>query len=222
MTNKANALALLNDSKCSPVNISTLGDICRRHLEEIRQMERTAAQRAIVLGLTLWRIRGALPHGAWVPWQEKHLSAGRTQVNYIMRLALVFLTKSRATKIELRALPTDSTELAANDELSRALVARLEKFVGECSLNELLVKFGIKGVTRDTGDESADDQGTTPAGEQMLFTEVCEHFYSIRQTLCRRETLMRYTPDQLDSAKRELDEIRSAFMALYHEARGRK
>jgi hypothetical protein len=186
-------------------------------------MEKTTALKAIVLGITLWRVRFALPHGQWVGWQAEHLAASKSQVNYIMRLAVVFLLKSRATRVELRALPCDSTTLAPGDELSRALLARLEKFVGECSLNELLVKHGIKGVTRDTGDENEGEPGTTSApGQQLLFAEVCEHFHSIRQTLCRRETLLRYTPHQLDAAKRELEEIRSSFLALYAEARGTK
>lgn len=188
-------------------------------MEEIRKVERMTAQRAIVLGVTLWKVRLSLPHGQWMPWQQQHLAASKSQVNYFMRLALVFLVKSRATKTELRALPGDSVELAPKDELSRALLARLEKFVGECSLNELLVKHGIRGVTRDTDAQGGDSAPGQP-GEQMLFTEVAEHFYSLRQNLCRREVILRYTPEQLDAAKREIDEIRSAFLALYQEARG--
>lgn len=219
MSNKAQALALLNDSKFAPDQICTIGAIFRRHLEEIQRAERVTALRAITLGLALWKVRLALPHGQWMPWQAEHLGVGGRQVNYYMRLALVFLLKSRATKTELRALPVDSVELTSTDALSRSLFSRLEKFVGECSLNELLVKHGIRGVTRDTDSASDEDTSGGP-GEQMIFTEVCEHFYSIRQNLCRRETIMRYTPEQLDAAKRELDEIRSSFLALYAEARG--
>lgn len=183
-------------------------------------MERNAARRAVVLGLTLWRVRFALPHGQWMPWQQEHLATGKTQVNYIMRLALAFLVKSRATKVELRALPADTVELSADHDLSRALLARLDKFVGECSLNELLVKHGIRGVTRDTDDQGGDGADTGQPGEQLLFTEVASHFYSLRQNLCRREVILRYTPEQLDAAAREIEEIRSSFLALYQEARG--
>jgi hypothetical protein len=222
MSNKAQALAVLHDHQISTVEISTIGEICRKHLEEIRRVEKMTAQRAIVLGITLWKVRLALPHGKWTPWQEEHLSSGKSYVNYFMRLALVFLMKSRATKVELRALPSDSVELSAGDEISRALLGRLEKFVGDCSLHELLVKHGLKGVARDAGDDQADADATTAGGEQMLFTEVCDHFFSLRRTLCTRETLLRLQPDQLDAAKRELGEIVSSFNALYAEARGAK
>lgn len=222
MSNKAQALALLQDHQISIVEISTVGEICRRHLEEIRRNERVTAQRAIVLGLTLWKIRISLPHGQWMPWQEKHLAAGKSQVNYFMRLAVAFLSKSRATKTELRALPTDSIELSAETELSRSLLGRLEKFVGECSLHELLVKHGIKGVSRDTGgaEGEAGSEGATP-GEQMLFPEMCEAVSRLDR-LFIPEAIVRVPPEQLKPLRTEWERTKARIDARFEEALGRK
>ena len=221
MSNKAQALAILQDSKLPFAEISAIAEICRRHLEEIRKAEKMTAQRAIVLGVMLWKVRLALPHGDWMPWQAQYLSACKTEVNYYMRLALVFLIKSRATKVELRALPSDSVELAANDALSRALLTRLEKFVGECSLHELLVKHGLKGVTRDQGDEDGAD-ASAKTGEQLVFTSFCDTLFAVRQTVLKREHLMQLTPDQLKGFRREWEQTNSEMQALFAEALGQK
>jgi hypothetical protein len=220
MSNKSQALSLFHDTKFAPEQICAIGAICRRHLEEIQRAERVTAQRAITLGVALWKIRLSLSHGQWMPWQAEHLGVGQRQVNYYMRLALVFLIKSRATKVELRALPADSIELAPTDALSRALFARLEKFVGECSLNELLVKHGIKGITRDT-DDQANADATTAGGEQMLFPEMCDVLLKLDR-LYMPESIGQVPPDKLKPLRSEWENTKARIDANFEQALGRK
>lgn len=223
MLDRKLALSALTESvNVHRVDISTLVNICRTQLQQIRQMERESAQRAILVGLTLWRIRLTLPHGEWVPWQEEHLQVGRTQINYYMRLAIVFITKSRTTKVELQALPTDDVRIDAQGAMSQAFIAKLEKFVGECSLNELLVKHGIKGVTRDTDDQGEAAKAAGDDSGQMYFSEAAEALQSIRDRILKPEQLMRLQPKQLDAINVEMESSIARWRKLYAEAKGHR
>jgi hypothetical protein len=69
------------------------------------------------------------------------------QVNYYMKLALVFLEKAKVTKPDLLALPGDqlTLDLADTHEATQFL-GKLHAFTGGRSLNELLIKYDIKSV----------------------------------------------------------------------------
>jgi hypothetical protein len=218
MSNKLQALSLLHETKLEPVQISTIGAIIRRHLVEIQRAERETAQRAVMLGVALWKVRLSIAHGQWTPWLGEHIGVGQRQVNNYMRLALVFLIKSRATKTELRALPADSIELASDDALSRALFARLEKFVGECSLNELLVKHGIKSVTRD---DQGEGEATAAGGQQLLFPEMCDVLLKLDR-LYMPESIIQIPPDKLNPLRAEWEHTKSRIDARFEDALGRK
>ncbi len=139
-------------------------------------LERKAAAGAILAGITLHRVKASLPHGAFGPWIAQKLTRltswtpGTAKVNasFYMRLSLTFVEKVRVDKSMLLALPHDgeSLDLGASKE-AKKLASALEKFVGDCSLTELLIKHGIKGVGLKTaleqGDEDETDDSATPA-----------------------------------------------------------
>lgn len=136
-----------------------------------------------------------------------------------MRLALVFLIKSRATKLELRALPTDSIELGTSDQLSQALHRRLEKFVGECSLHELLVKHGLKGVTRDTGEGEGEGEAAAAPGEQLVFPEMCDALLRIDR-LYAPENIVTVPPEKLRPLRTEWENTKARIDARFEQALG--
>lgn len=150
-----------------------LVEIARQQIAAIPALENEAAVRAILLGLTLQKLRSAAPHGTWTEQLVQILTSvkiwspktAQTNASYYMRLASFFVEKSRVTVPEMLALPGDQTELAIDENSSaqaRRFAEKLGKFVGQWSLNELLVRNGIKGVQRDQDGEE------TPAPEKQL------------------------------------------------------
>src|SRR5258708_24967338 len=143
----------------------------------------------------------------------------RRQIQYYMKLALVFLEKSKAAKIEMAALPGDGVEIVDfTSTAAKRFADRATDFVGDLSLTELLEKHNIKGITR--GDD--DDAEPTPAGagEQLLFTEISDHLFGLRTGILNRENLMKLEPKQLDALKLEIESTRTEFLKLYEQARG--
>ncbi len=172
----------------------------------ISKLEGEAALRAIFAGVALHRIKASLKHGEFGPWLSSQEDvAKKSQVNNYMRLASVFLEKTRATKAELLALTGSNEALFTPGEEARSFVAKVEKFVGESSLNELLIKYGIKGVVRE-GDDGENPNAPAPGADgQLYFSEVSQYLYGFRTTALRPESLARLTPEQLRAVREEHD-----------------
>lgn len=192
-SSKSTALAVLTDRQISTaVEISKLQSVALQQLAMVKTLERDAALRAILVGLTLHRIKASLKHGEFMPWMKKHLKgAGKSQANNYMRLALVAVEKSKATKPELLALPGDQTELALDrgDDSAKRMMGKLAKFVGEQSLNDLLREHGIKETAKRGGARTPnadDDTPEPPTPEELAAlakTELAEWLDHGRQLL---------------------------------------
>ena len=199
----------------------------------VNQMESKAAMGAVLAGLTLHRVKASMPHGKFGAWVEQISTSGgnlpavkKSQANNYMRLALAFVERTRVQKPDLLALPGDQTALELGDSATtRRFMGKLQGFVGECSLNELLIKHGIKGVGLKTALEQA--EGADPStgsgqGIEDFFGEVAERVYGLRQIVTSRESLLRLSPKQLDTLRDALADAHAQFEKLYAEARGTK
>ena len=163
--NSLTALALINSAeiKATGTDLDLLKQSALQQFARLRSIRQEETLRGLLLGLTLHRIKASLPHGEFGAFiKASPTGFGDRWVNYLMRLALVFVDKSRATKPELLALPGDQAELALDGMAGaqRAFTEKAMKFVGELSLAELLDKHGIKetkklGGTREPGDPPA-------------------------------------------------------------------
>ncbi|HEY8836678.1 MAG TPA: hypothetical protein VIO16_03150 [Dehalococcoidia bacterium] len=133
-------------------------------------------------GLTLHRVKASTPHGKFGSFIEQKLTkvnfwtagTAKTNASYYMRLALAFVEKARADKGALLALPNDATTLDLGDTANaKKLAAALEKFVGDLSLTELLIKHNIKGVGLKTelavGDDDAEDPSEMTPAQRATF-----------------------------------------------------
>lgn len=223
MSDKKHALTLLADTAMSTaVDIEKLQTLAVDQLKMIGRLERDAALHAVLAGLLLWRLKAAMP-GTFRAWVEKHAEVKKSQANNYMRLATVFVDRSRVTKQELLALPADTSALTDADREASAFFSRAAKFVGDCSLNELLVKYGIRGVTRD-GDTPDDGTGKTgnEADGQLFFAEIAEHVLGIRKSVLDPQNIARLTPRQLDDLRAELANLNAEFTRLYEQARAGK
>lgn len=160
----------------------------------VGQMEGRAATAAILAGITLHRVKASLKHGEFRPWLESNVHHGghlkKTSANYYMRLAATFLESAKITKPLLLTLPGDQTALDLGDEHpARDLFAKITRFVGECSLSELLIKHGIKGVGLKTelekqqAAEEAEDARTPEQQAAAARARAWEETYGAVQRL---------------------------------------
>ena len=200
----------------------------------VNQMESKAAMGAVLAGLTLHRVKASMPHGKFGAWVEQISTSGgnlpavkKSQANNYMRLALAFVERTRVQKPDLLALPGDQTALELGDSATtRRFMEKLQGFVGECSLNELMIKHGIKGVGLKTALERVEEADPSTGSGQGLaedfFGEVAERVYGLGQIVTSRESLLRLSPKQLDTLRDALADALAQFEKLYAEARGTK
>jgi hypothetical protein len=146
---KRAALAVLEDREICTTGaiLKRLQETAIRQISLIRTMERESALRALLVGLALHRIKAGLYHGEFMPWLKGHVDGvGYRSCNYYMRLATAFVEATHLTKPELLALPADQTEFAIEpaDAAARRFMDKAAKFVGDCSLNELLAREHVK------------------------------------------------------------------------------
>lgn len=178
-TKNTTALAILGDRSLSydQAMLPKIQEATLQQLAEVNRLGRERAARALLAGLGLCRVKASLKHGQFQPWLKAHVKVGLVSCNNYMRLALAFVEKAGVSKPDLLALPGDQTNLAIDesDEAQRRFFSKLEKFVGQSSLSELLEKHGIKGQPKLGGarlpegqddDESAD---TPPADPEALY-----------------------------------------------------
>lgn len=187
-------------------------------MQTIHRLQCEAAGRAVLVGLALHRIKASLKHGQWGGWINRDFKAvGHRQVNYYMRLALVFLERERVQKPDLLALPGDQLALdVEGDKGGAAFVNKLQKFVGDLSLTELLIKHGIKGVGLKTElTTGEDDEGDELTPEQQAQQErdaawlaVWNPAQAIRATLTDPNKLQLISdPAKVEQLKAEIVEL---------------
>lgn len=189
-------------------------------------METDAAKAGILAGITLHRVKASMPHGEFGAFltgtlakSKKWTPATATKnASFYMRLALVFLDKSKLGKADLLALPGDKSQLTLEGKDLKKFGDKLKGFVGESSLTELLIKYGIKGVGLKTALEAeaaGEDDGNklTPAqiataAREATWQEVWNSTQMLRASLTEPERLQHLTdPAQIEQLKAEIVEI---------------
>jgi hypothetical protein len=186
---RKNSLAVLINNPRLQVESNDLAELqalASKQLAAISQMERASAVCAILAGITFFRVKASLPRGEWMPWLER-LEGGQIstagsnfkplqqrQVNNYMRLASAFVEKAKLDERSVLAAPQDEQQLTleTEDAAAKRFAAKLQKFVGECSLNELLVKHNIKAVARDPAPPRPPRGPTDPKAALWLSIEV--------------------------------------------------
>ena len=170
------ALAILGDRALSydQAMLPKIQAAALQQLAEVARLGRERGARAVLAGLALCRVKASLKHGQFLPWLKDNVGVGKTACNDYMRLALAFVEKSGVSKPDLLALPGDQTSLAidAGDEAQRRFFTKLEKFVGQSSLSELLAKHDIKGQPKLGGarlpeGQDEDELGSDPDPEAL-------------------------------------------------------
>lgn len=180
---KSTTPVLLSDRSLATSPVEQLQDTAVQQMQVIAQTERDTALRAILLGLTLHKVKACLPHGQFTKWLKSKVTQGnlwtpataKKNASFYMRLAEIAVQKSKVTRPELLALPGDQTELSLDtaEGDGRRFVQKLTKFIGEKSLNELLREHGIKEAKKLGGarnsETDTDDEPEAPDAEALYF-----------------------------------------------------
>jgi hypothetical protein len=167
------------------VDISKLQAVAVQQLAVIRQLHASAAMRALLVGLTLHRIKVACKHGEFRPWLAKNFDGGKSTANHYMRLALVFVEKMNAQRPELLALPGDQIDLALEKPgaAEKRLMDKAAKFVGDKTLSELLDEHGIRETGKRSGTRATEGAGGETGSEDDQEQTVQERFNEIEKNL---------------------------------------
>jgi hypothetical protein len=212
------ALTLLSDPQIATGggNLESLQKTTVEQIDLIKRMESESALRAVLVGLALHRIKASLKHGAFGKWQTENLNAKRAQVGYYMRLAIVCLEDAGFSKPETLGLSEIGTDLATSDAASaKRAFKKIQDFVGEKSLNELLVEHGLKSTGAGGGSNSSSGTG---GGEDPLLADTATHLMGLRALILDPDQIKRFTASQLKDIEVQLasalDEFRKLKAAL--------
>jgi hypothetical protein len=224
MSKTNNALALVSQPEFAVAKdgLAKLKEAAVLQASAISELESKAALGAIIAGLTFHRVKASLNHGEFGPWIAQISTSGgnlnikKSQANHYMRLAMVFLEKAKVQKPDLLALPGDQMALEVGDgHPARQFFTKAQKFVGDLSLNELLIKHGIKGVGLKTelAQGAEDDEAQTPeqkaaVARERAWAETFESVQRIRANLTETARMHLLTdPKHIEILKSELVEV---------------
>jgi hypothetical protein len=212
------ALAVVSDKElvCQDDALTKLQAATVEQFRIIGRMRGEEAIRSLLAGLMLHRIKASLPYGEFGKWTKQHLQQfGDRWVNYLMRLALVFVENCKITKPLMLAMPGDQTELQLDgmQGQQRAFYERAMKFVGRLSISELLDKHGIKQAKKLGGARSAGQQKgeAAPIDPEQLAaharTEISEAIELLRQLLLTDNVCQYLSAEEISAADESLHTI---------------
>lgn len=112
-------------------------------VENIEGLKKERAIKAILAGLYLHEVKAALGHGSFGAWKAEHFPKSNTQLSNYMGLAAKFCRSSKLLLPELIAANQITLDLTTADEFGATAKAKLEKFVGNIGLTDLLTRHGI-------------------------------------------------------------------------------
>lgn len=148
-----------------------LGRRAQAMLSHIEALKVERAQKAVLAGLYLHQVKDALGHGTFREWTQEHFGnscqngigvSQRSITNY-MGLAAAFCRKSKLLLPEIVASQQLSLTLEAKGSDAQAFKAKLQKFVGERGLTELMA---LNGVIKQGGNQRPADAAKPAAQDQ--------------------------------------------------------
>lgn len=121
-----------------------LGRRAQAMIAHVEGLKLERSKKGILAGLYLGQVKAVLGHGAFGKWQAKHFPKGHSTAAKYMALAAVFCRKSKVLLPELVGANQLSLDLSSDqDEGGRAILAKLDKFVGTSGLTELMQKHDV-------------------------------------------------------------------------------
>jgi hypothetical protein len=204
------------------VNLDLLIDRANQQYAEIKRGDQSNSLRGIFLGLLFWQIKNEAGHGKFMAVATERMpDIGQTTRSHYMKLAAVFVEKSRLALPERMNIPDAQLALHLGDAsgIEQEMVRKAIDFVGQLSLHELMIKYeiravGLAGKLRDEAD--AENDVPLPPDEELrrrreqIFGETAEHVMRLHKTLTTADELQYLESSQLEMIDNQLIEIRAA------------
>ncbi|MDF3058052.1 MAG: hypothetical protein K0R17_2267 [Rariglobus sp.] len=112
-------------------------------IAHVEGLKKERSMKAILAGIFLHQVKLSLEHGEFEAWMSEHLGkTARTGRNY-MALAAKFSRSTRLILPELVGANQLSLDLTAKNDDGRAVLVKLEKFVGSKGLTELMQQHEV-------------------------------------------------------------------------------
>jgi Protein of unknown function (DUF3102) len=215
------ALALLSDKSVATENLQKFGDRVADEFAQIPQQEQMNAARAILVGIGLHAVKAGMKHGEFTPWLQSKVNqvnfwspaTAKVNASYYMRLAIAFVEQSKPTRPEMLAITAATEPLNLKEAAGHAakLLERVKKFIGERSLNEILIEEGIKNGGAGGGSSS---KAAIGGGEDPLLADTATHLMGLRDLILNPDTVKRYTASQLNDIEVQLASALDQFRKL--------
>lgn len=218
MSEHSKALAVVTGTsgKSAPVHfLKQTGKTVAKLIGRIHRSEHDTAFFALVVSSLCWQAKANAAHGEFKPWVRTHVGErAYRSVAYYMQLGLRFAEKSKITNEEFLQLATLNPK-GAKSGPAKSAFEKVEKFIGEHSLTELLIKHGVKGVGLK-GELTAGDEAppALTAGEQMdlVWSQAYEPAKSLADLLTERAATL--APDRRDAIAAELQRALQALRSV--------
>lgn len=192
-------------------------------IEALRFIEKSdivTTRRKVVIGFALHCIKASVKHGAWLPWLKANVQGkAYAQVNYYMRAATACAEKMKLGAPDLLTLPqTKINALTLDVKADDHFHAKVAKFCGELTFNELLDKHGIKETKKLGGARTAGDATAAPIDPEELAANTREELGAYiaqgRQLLIEENICQRLPADDI----RAFDASAEALLADWRKA----
>jgi len=146
-------------TKKQTTELDLMAQVIRADLNTIKLLGQEKAFRAVRIGAALLYVKKVLPHGA-LKWATANSDLSERSCRMYMKLAIAYQQESQLADARVYKLA------AANDKTEKkpACIRDVIKFIGERSLNDLLIHYGIKQPA-PTGGSSA-GRTSTITGKQ--------------------------------------------------------
>ncbi len=146
ITAKPIDLEKLPDLKCETgfaFDAEHLGKIALAMLAHVEGLKSERAKKGVLAGVYLQQVKAALGHGPFNAWCAKHLGKSKRMGEYYMALAAKFARSTKLLLPEVIGANQLTLALEAKGSDAQAFKAKLEKFVGDRGLTELMQKHGV-------------------------------------------------------------------------------
>lgn len=220
----------IRNSSCE-FDPATWGTRAQAMLVHVDALKCERAQKSILLGLFLYRVKWELGHGQFGEWIEEYFrnpsakGAPRASVrtaNNVMALAAKFCRSKKLLLPEIIA--SQQLALGLQSEEPTDLREKLEAFVGSNSLTELYFKHGIRkqgGNQRTALPIPVDGEApTSPAAElneeqieAQMFASAMDTITKAEQHLLAELTWSMLAPESAELLENKLKSV----LASFHE-----
>jgi hypothetical protein len=225
MATEEKALSLVM-AKSAPVHFSKPPAVVLKKLALLASLDGQTTFLALQIGGLLWQAKEQLTkHGEFKKWIAAHIKGrGYRSCAYYMKLTQVFVEQAQLTshangeKIFAALIALDPTKKKQTG-LAQEATTIAREFIGELSITELLIKYGIKDVglkSELTGDDDAPPALTDAEQAQMeldlTWSQSFEPAKSLADLLAEKARIL--TPEQRTALKAELDRAQAALRAV--------